>query len=224
MPTPRIGTERALPGYTRGERAADAVMHVAGVSASLVAAPVLVALAALWREDPAVPLAAAVYGLSLVAMFAASAAYHLVRARPPLRELLRRIDHAAIYAKIAGTYTPFTVLLGGDRTALILAGMWSAAGAGMLMKLLAPHRLEWLMLGLYLAMGWAVVVVGWPILGAMSTAALTLMVLGGVLYTLGVVFHLWESLPYQNAIWHGFVLVASFVFYAAVAIETLGRG
>ncbi len=212
-------SRRGLPSYTRAERIADAALHIAGLGAAAVAAPLVVALAWAWRGDAAAMAAAAVYGLTLVAMFAASAGYHMIRAAPPVREILRRIDHAAIYAKIAGTYTPFTVILGGERAALILAGMWSAAGLGMGLKLLAPDRFEWLMLALYLAMGWAVVVVGWPILGAMSTAALVLLLVGGGLYTVGVVFHLWESLPYQNAIWHGFVLVASFVFYAAVLVE-----
>jgi hemolysin III len=153
-------------------------------------------------------------------MFAASAGYHLVR-RTDLAEILRRLDHAAIYAKIAGTYTPFTVLLGGDRALPILAGMWSAAGAGMLLKLIAPRRFEIATLALYLAMGWAVVVIGWPIIEALAPHARVLLVTGGLLYTVGVGFHLWDSLPFQNAIWHGFVLVASFVLYAAVLTEIL---
>jgi len=209
---------RREPTYTPRERLADAVMHVTGVGAALVAAPVLIALAACLHGAGAALVAAAVYAVTLVAMFAASACYHLMPLSR-LRSFWRRLDHAAIYAKIAGTYTPFTVLLGGERAALILAGMWSAAGAGILLKLVNPHRFEWLMLALYLAMGWAVLVIGWPILGSLQTAALVLLVTGGGLYTVGVVFHLWEGLPFQNAIWHGFVLVASFVFYAAVVIE-----
>ena len=209
---------RREPTYTRAERLVDAAMHVTGVTAALVAAPVLIGLAASIHGTGAVLWAAAVYAVTLVAMFAASACYHLLPLSR-LRSFWRRLDHAAIYAKIAGTYTPFAVLLGGERAGLILAGMWSAAGAGIVLKMVDPHRLEWLMLGLYLAMGWAVLVIGWPILAALETPALVLLITGGGLYTVGVVFHLWESLPFQNAIWHGFVLVASFVFYAAVVIE-----
>ena len=210
------------PCYTRAERIADAVLHVTGVTAALIAAPILIGLAVAWHSgDAAVQAATVVYAVCLVAMFASSAGYHLLRAAPPWRSLLRRLDHAAIYAKIAGTYTPFTVLLGGERAALILAGMWSAAGLGILLRLLSGDRLEWLMLLLYLAMGWAVVVVGGPIVSAMSTAALVLLLVGGGLYTVGVGFHLWHSLPFQNAIWHGFVLAASFVFYAAVIVEVV---
>lgn len=210
------------PAYTPAERRADAVLHATGLGAAAVAAPVLIALAALWHGGAdgggATIAAVAVYAACLIAMFAASACYHLID-RPRMLDWLRRLDHAAIYAKIAGTYTPFTVLLGGERAPLILAGMWSAAGAGILLKLLAPGRLEWLTLGLYLAMGWAIVAVGGPILAALGTPALVLLFVGGGLYTVGVVFHLWDSLPFQNVIWHGAVLAASFVFYAAVVLE-----
>jgi hemolysin III len=220
MPDPDPPTIVTRPAYTPAERLADAVLHVAGLAAALVAAPALVAVAAAMSADGPTLAAASVYGATLVAMFAASAGYHLVR-RTDLAEILRRLDHAAIYAKIAGTYTPFTVLLGGDRALPILAGMWSAAGAGMLLKLIAPRRFEVATLALYLAMGWAVVVVGWPIIEALAPHARVLLVTGGLLYTVGVGFHLWDSLPFQNAIWHGFVLVASFVLYAAVLIEIL---
>lgn len=208
------------PAYTAAERRVDRVLHVTGVAGALLAVPVLIGLAVVWHTGPGTVAAVSVYGACLIAMFVASAGYHLVH-HPRFADWLRRLDHAAIYAKIAGTYTPFTVLLGGERGYLVLAGMWSAAGAGIALKLLAPRRLEWLSIGLYLAMGWAVVVVGGPILGALGTPALVLLFVGGGLYTAGVVFHLWDSLPFQNVIWHGAVLAASFVFYAAILIEVL---
>jgi hemolysin III len=208
----------APPVYTPAERLADAILHLTGVTAALVAVPVLVTLAAVRHGDLPTVTAASVYGLSLMAMFAASAAYHLVSV-PRWKEILRRLDHAAIYVKIAGTYTPFAVLLGGEDAPSILVGIWAAALVGLSLKVLAPRRFEWLTLGLYLAMGWAVVVIGEPIVAAISTPSLVLVLAGGVLYTLGVVFHLWDRLPFQNAIWHGHVLAASFVFYAAILIE-----
>jgi hemolysin III len=162
--------------------------------------------------------AASVYGAGLLAMLAFSAAYHLVH-QPRAKEILRRLDHAAIYIKIAGTYTPFAVMLAGAQAAAILAGIWSAALAGLALKLTAPRRLEGLAVALYLAMGWAIVVVGGPILERLSTAGLILVLTGGGLYTLGVVFHLWRRLPFQNVVWHALVLAASFVFYAAVVVD-----
>jgi hemolysin III len=138
---------------------------------------------------------------------------------PEWKARLRRLDHAAIYVKIAGTYTPFAVLFAGAQAAAILTGIWGAALVGAAMKVLAPGRFEWLTLGLYLAMGWAVLVIGGPILEGLSTASVVLVCVGGALYTLGVGFHLWDSLPFQNAIWHALVLAASFVFYAAIVTE-----
>jgi len=218
MTRQETGQGRTTPAYTPAERLADAVLHVTGVTAALIAASVMITLAAVWHGDfPAVG-AATVYGLSLLAMFGASAGYHLVRV-PRWKEVLRRVDHAAIYVKIAGTYTPFAVLLGGDWAPMILVGIWAAALVGTTLKVVAPRRFEWLTLGLYLAMGWAVVVIGRPILVELATPSLVLIMTGGILYTLGVVFHLWDRLPFQNAIWHAFVLAASFVFYAAILIE-----
>lgn len=210
-----VATGRA---YTRGERVADAVMHALGVGGALVAVPVLVTLAAVWHGDMPVVTAAVIYGVSFIAMFAASASYHLL-ALPRWKDVLRRLDHAAIYMKIAGTYTPFAVMFGAGAAPGILGALWGAAAIGTALKLLAPDRFEWLSLGLYLAMGWAIVLIGGPILDGIATATFVLVLVGGGLYTLGVVFHLWDSLPFQNAIWHGHVLAASFVFYAAVLIE-----
>jgi len=208
--------------YSRAERVADAVLHVLGVSAALVAVPVMITLAAVWHGDVPTVGAAAVYGTSLVCMLLASALYHMLEV-PSWKEILRRLDHAAIYVKIAGTYTPFAVLLGGDHAVMILVGIWSAALVGVTLKVVAPGRFEWLTLGLYLAMGWAVVVVGQPIIAGLATASWVLIIVGGALYTVGVVFHLWDRLPFQNVIWHGHVLVASFVFYAAILIEVAAR-
>jgi len=207
-----------MPAYSRAERVADGVLHVLGVVAALTAVPVMITLAAVWHGEMPVVLAAAIYGLSLIAMFCFSASYHLV-GHPGTKAILRRFDHGAIFVKIAGTYTPFAVLLGGEHASTVLIGIWTAALVGLALVTAAPKRFEWLSLVLYLAMGWAIVVVGGPVLEQMSEAGLVLVIVGGALYTLGVVFHLWNRLPFQNAIWHAHVLAASFVFYAAVLVE-----
>jgi hemolysin III len=197
---------------------ADAIIHVIGVAAALIAVPTMITLAALWSSAASTIAAATVYGISLIAMLTFSACYHMIR-NPGTRDILRRLDHAAIFVLIAGTYTPFAVLLAGTQAASILIGIWGAALTGLVLKLAAPNRLEGLAVAIYLAMGWSVVVIGGPILDEVSSAALVLMLIGGGLYTLGVVFHLWQRLAYHKAIWHGMVLVASVVFYAAVVVE-----
>ncbi len=205
----------------RRELVADAVIHIIGV------ALVLLALGAsrMWgsglRDEAAVIAAISIYGVTLILMIVSSASHNLVSPRLTGRapEWLRRIDHSAIYVKIAGTYTPFAVIAGGSVGRWLLIGVWSGAALGFLGKVLAPDKWERASIVLYLAMGWLFVFAAGPISAAISTATLVLILVGGGLYTVGVLFHLWHRLPYQNAIWHVFVLVASFVFYSAMMVE-----
>ena len=206
------------PVYTRAELLADAALHLIGIVSALIAVPVLITLAAVWYGDASTVGAAVVYGTSLIGMFTCSACYHMIR-HGRARQILRRLDHSAIYVKIAGTYTPFAVLLAGDSMLPILAGVWGAALIGVVLRVVAPGRMESVALALYFAMGWAVVVIGGPILAEISQATFMLMLTGGALYTVGFVFLFWSRLRYHNAIWHAFVLAASFVFYAAVVVE-----
>jgi hemolysin III len=134
------------------------------------------------------------------------------------RPTLRRIDHAAIFLKIAGTCTPLAALVGSAFAWSVLAVVWLAALAGALSKLLwwqEPGRLGVLA---YLGLGWLGVLLLWPLAAKLPPPALLLTALGGALYTLGVVFFSWESLKFSNAIWHGFVLAASGCFFAAIAM------
>jgi hemolysin III len=162
-----------------------------------------------------------VYGAGLVAMFACSAGYHLIR-KARAKEIFRRLDHAAIFVMIAGTYTPFALLnMGGAWGIGLLSAVWAIALIGVVMKLALPRIFERLSVPLYLAQGWAVLVAIKPLVAAVPTLALVLIGVGGVLYTIGVLFHLWDRLPYHNAIWHGFVLVAAGVHYAAILDATI---
>jgi hemolysin III len=206
---------RAFPDYTIRERIADGCIHVIGVTASLVALTALLIIGVqsqtlLWV------VSLTIYGLALVATFGFSAGYHLV-VRPRFKELLRRLDHAAIFLMIAGTYTPFILIKMNTPWGLgLLTVVWTMAAIGIAIKLFAPRFLDGLSTALYLVQGWAVIAAWQPLMSAMPGRVLTLLVIGGVLYTVGVVFHLWERLPYQNAIWHGFVLSAASCHFAAV--------
>lgn len=202
------------PSYTRAERMSDGIVHVLGVTAAVAAVPVLITLSAVWHSEPSAILGASVYGGTLIAMLLFSALYNMID-HADWAPLLRRLDHVGIYLKIAGTYTPFTLLSGGQ-AGWLLTGLWGAALAGSGLKIANPFGFRWICLGLYLAMGWAGVLVGGTFLGSLSPAVLILVLIGGILYTGGVVFLLWESLPHHNTIWHVFVLLASGVFFAAV--------
>lgn len=207
----------ARTAYSRAEYLSDTVVHASGLVLVLISVPVLVTLTALLHGDHLALIGTSVYGATLIAMILCSALYNIV-GQGRWCWLLRRLDHSAIYAKIAGTYTPFTLLAGGHAPWL-LAGLWGAALAGMGLKIFSPARFRWLAITLYLAMGWAGLLAGGAFLSALSTPVLTLIVIGGLLYTLGVFFYLFDRLPFHYTIWHLFVLTASMVFYAAVTLH-----
>lgn len=204
-----------LHRYTRAERLADGVVHAAGVALCLIGTTVL--LASVVSTGGALVISAAVaYGGGLLATFGLSAAYNLVRT-PDLKEAIRPFDHAAIYVMIAGTYTPFALVgLGGETGFALLAVVWAVAIVGVLLKLLWPRRFEPASIALYVALGWIGLLVIGPLFARLTESVLVLLGLGGGLYTAGVLFHLWDRLRYQNAIWHCFVLAAASCHYVAV--------
>lgn len=209
----------AFRPYTRAETLSDAVVHVAGLALVTGAVPVLIVLTVLMRGDAAAIAGVSVYGAALILMILCSALYNMIE-RPDWGWLLRRLDHSAIYVKIAGTYTAFIGVSGQGFG--LMAALWGAALAGVGLKILSPERFRWLALALYLGMGWAGVAAGGALLAALPAPVVVLMLAGGGLYTLGVVFYLWDRLPFHNTIWHVFVLAASLVFYAAVLVAIVG--
>jgi len=207
------------PAYARSERIADGVIHALGVIFALAGASLLT-LFAIRHAESGRALAVAVYGLALMGTFIASACYHMTpweHARPTLR----RIDHAAIFLKIAGTCTPLAVLVGGAFAWAVLAVIWVVALFGAVSRVFFWREPGWAGLALYLGLGWLGVLLLYPLAATLPPPALLLTVIGGGLYTLGVVFFAWESLKFSNAIWHAFVLAASGCFFAAIALGTL---
>jgi hemolysin III len=204
-----------IRSYSRAEYVSDAVVHVAGLTLALIAVPALIVAAALLRGDAPTLVGTAVYGVALILMLGCSALYNIV-VRPDWAWLLKRLDHSAIYMKIAGTYTPFTLITGQGLA--LTAGLWGAALLGVGLKVVDPHRFRWAGLALYLGMGWVGVLAGGAMLAALPGPVVALMIVGGLLYTVGVAFYLWERLPFHNTIWHVFVLAASAVFFGAVAV------
>ena len=195
------------------ELVADGVVHALGLALGGAGALALVILA-LVNGNVVAPLA--IYAVGLLAMLGCSAAYNLLRTTP-WRAWLRRLDHAAIFAMIAGSYTPFTTLgLDQPWSTILTVLVWSVAALGIALKLWQPHRVETISVALYLVLGWIGLVALDDILSALSAATIALLGAGGILYSAGVIFHLWRALPYHNAIWHGFVLVAAILHYIAV--------
>ena len=201
--------------YDRGEIIADGIVHGVGVVAALVAVTVLIFYATVWGS--AASLACSwVYGLGLLATLGVSFAYNIWPVSP-VKWFLRRIDHSAIFILIAATYTPFLVAALPDPLIVAnLVGIWCVAALGATFKCLWPGRFDRLAILLYLAMGWSCVWLAARLSSALSAATIVLIIVGGIIYSLGVLFHIWEKLRFQNAIWHGFVVAGAGVHYAAV--------
>jgi hemolysin III len=200
---------------TLREVIADGIVHAIGLVAGLVGAAVLIIIVAM-RGAPAELAAILTYSSGLLAMLGCSAAYNLTQS-DRYRELLRRLDHAGIFVMIAGTYTPFTTLrLTGAWAVSLTAAVWSIAIVGVTVKLAFPYRLERLSIAIYLALGWVGLATLDPLTATVGQPPVILLAIGGALYSIGVVFHAWERLPFNKAIWHGFVVAAAGVHYAAI--------
>jgi hemolysin III len=200
--------------YTRAEIIADGVVHAVGVLFGLAGAIALIILS--FEASRGVQIAATlVYIAALLAALWLSAAYNMWPVSP-VKWLLRRFDHAAIYLLIAGTYTPFLLHMKGTTSLGLLIGVWTIAIVGIAAKLFLPGRFDRLSVGLYLLLGWSGVIAYDTIFAALSGTTLALLAAGGALYTVGVIFHAWHSLRFQNAIWHAFVLAAALCHYFAV--------
>jgi len=198
------------------EELANALTHGAGLVASLIGLPFLV-IAAAARGERVALIGACVFGATLIALYAASTAYHAV-STPTIKQRLRVLDHAAIYLLIAGTYTPFTLgVLRGTWGWTLFGIVWTLAAIGVLFKVIVGSgRFAKLSTLLYIAMGWLVIVAIKPLVLAIDTAGLVLLAAGGLLYTVGVIFYVDKRRAWTHPVWHLFVLGGSVCHYFAV--------
>ena len=197
--------------YSPGEARADAVVHGAGIVAALLGSITLLAHAG-------VSWVLVSYLVGLMAMLMCSAAYNLT---PPshLKWILRRFDHSAIYVLIAGTYTPLLQFLPDVSQGWMLGLItWIGAAFGIVLKFAFPGRFDRLAILVYLALGWVGVTAANSFAQVLPSAVISLIVIGGLLYTAGVIFHVWENIKFHNAIWHGFVIAAASCHFTAIAL------
>ncbi|SFH59720.1 PAQR family membrane homeostasis protein TrhA [Modicisalibacter xianhensis] len=208
--------------YSIIEELLHSISHGVGAVLSLAGMIVLIVLTALAAHvDPWKIVGVSLYGLTLVLLYTASTLYHGIR-HPRLKRAFKVLDHCAIYALIAGTYTPFLLVnLRGPLGWTLLGVIWGLALGGITLKLLWPHRFGVLRVIVYLIMGWLIVIASGEMGDHLSDTTLTLLIAGGITYTLGVVFYAIRSIPFHHAIWHLFVLGGSVCHYFAVYTAVL---
>lgn len=201
--------------YDRAEIIADGIIHAIGVLSGIIAATVLVVLAVVYADATNI-VGISIYVAGLLSMLVLSASYNLWPISP-VKWLLRRFDHSAIYLLIAATYTPFILEVKDSVFALtLLVCVWCVAIVGIVLKLRYPGRFDRVAVGIYLAMGWSGVMLYGPVVRVLPALVVGFILAGGLLYSFGVIFHAWRRLRFQNAIWHGFVLAGAACHYTAV--------
>lgn len=207
--------------YTPREELANSLTHGLGVGLSLGGLALLVTRAARFGDAWQV-VSASVFGATLVLLYTASTLYHSFRS-PEAKRILRKLDHSSIYLLIAGTYTPFMLVnLRGAWGWSLLCVIWGLALAGVILKLWLTGRFRLVSTVCYVAMGWLIVIAVKPMLAAVPSAGLWLLLAGGLCYTGGTLFYLWKSLRYHHAVWHLFVLAGSVCHFFAVLRSSVG--
>ncbi|TBM26492.1 PAQR family membrane homeostasis protein TrhA [Hafnia paralvei] len=193
-------------GYSLAEEVANSISHGVGFILGIVGLVLLLVQAVGTGADATAITSYSLYGGSMILLFLASTLYHAI-SHQRAKRWLKVFDHCAIYLLIAGTYTPF-LLVGLDSTLAkcLMAVIWGIALFGIIFKLAFAHRFEVLSLITYLTMGWLSLIVIYQLATKLAWGGVTLLAIGGIVYTLGVIFYVSKRIPYNHAIWHAFVL------------------
>ena len=202
--------------YTVGEEIANAVTHGVAALLSIAGLAVLVAFAVLYSGSPKVVAAVSIFGASMVFLYTASTLSHSIP-NPRAKKVLQYLDHSMIYVLIAGSYTPFCLItLQGYTGIALLCAVWLIAIAGISLQAVLLHKADWINCLLYLSMGWLAVFVIDPLVSTLDSTGLALLVAGGLAYTVGVVFYIFERIPFSHAIWHTFVFAGTTLQFFSV--------
>ncbi|WP_159657152.1 PAQR family membrane homeostasis protein TrhA [Vibrio atypicus] len=202
--------------YSVKEEIANTATHALGMLLGVVGLVLLLVKSVEHNADTMTLASMAIYGSSMIVLFLASTLYHAIP-NPRAKRALKTFDHCAIYLLIAGSYTPF--LLVSLRTPLavgLMVVIWSIALVGIIMKLAFVYRFKKLSLVTYLLMGWLSLIVIYQLAMNLEMGGLVLLGIGGLIYSLGVVFYVAKRIPYNHAIWHGFVLAGCACHFFAI--------
>lgn len=204
------------PQYSQTEEWANAITHGIGMVMGIVGLVLLLVKALNNQADTLTLTSMAIYGSSIIVLFLASTLYHAIP-HPNVKRWMKTFDHCAIYLLIAGSYTPF--LLVSLRTPLAIGLMiviWTIALIGIIMKVAFISRFKKLSLGSYLVMGWLSLIVIYQLAIHLHITGLTLLAVGGLVYSIGVIFYVAKRIPFNHAIWHGFVLAGCVCHFFAI--------
>ncbi len=220
---PLMKAETMSSRYSLGEEIAHTVTHGVGILLSIAGLAVLVAFSALYGDAWHI-VSTSIYGATLILLYTASTLYHgLPDAKA--KQVMQRLDHAAIFLLIAGTYTPFTLVnLRGGWGWTLFGLVWAIAIAGMVLELASETRYKRLSIGLYLGLGWLVLIAIKPMLTSVAMGGLILLLAGGLCYSLGVIFYVRKQLAYHHAVWHLFVLAGSMLHFFSVLFYVVPPG
>ncbi len=205
------------------EEFANTLTHGFGLLLSIAGFVFLVALASV-HGDFWYVASSVLYGLSLIVLYAASTVYHS-ETSPEAKRILQIVDHCCIYVLIAGSYTPFTLIVLREGIGQnLFYFVWAFAFIGIVLKLIFGKKYPVISVLSYLVMGWIGVIVVQPLFAALGFAPIALVIAGGIAYSVGVIFYAWESIKHHHAIWHVFVLMGSIFHFLAIAIYVMPFG
>ncbi|MFW6333447.1 MAG: PAQR family membrane homeostasis protein TrhA [Thermodesulfobacteriota bacterium] len=210
------------PRYSVREEIANSITHGIGFLLSIVGLCLLIVLSRA-HGDAWHVVSCIIYGSTLIFLYAASTLYHSIYPAK-LKPILRTLDHSTIFLLIAGTYTPFTLVnLRGPWGWSLFAVIWILAFFGIIFQKTMLRKGPMVSVGFYLLMGWVVVAAVKPMLSRVAPGGWVLLLLGGLSYTIGVVFYSWKRMPYNHAVWHLFVLAGSACHFFAVLFYVIPR-
>jgi len=205
-------------GFTIQQEIVHSTIHGFGILFGIISIPILTALAAKNADVPAI-VGASIYGFTFLMLFTFSTTYHGFQ-QPQVKKVLEIFDHISIYFLIAGTYTPFILIyLRNSFGYLLLTILWSLTLLGIFFKIFFTGRFEIVSLIIYLAMGWILVIGGKRFFADMPADVIIFIIIGGALYSIGVIFYLWSSFKWHHAVWHFLVLAAAVCHYVAVLLS-----
>ena len=204
-----------LPQYSQQEELANVLTHGIGAILALSALIVLIVFSSLNGTAYHI-VSSAVFGTCLLLLYTMSTLYHLVK-KERIKRVFRLLDHSSIFLLIAGTYTPFTLVTLNGKWGWTLFGLvWGLAVTGIITEFATGQKYKKVSLVLYIGMGWLIIIAIKPLIDTIPLGGLTLLICGGLCYTLGIVFYIWKSLAGNHAIWHLFVLGGSMLHFFAV--------